>query len=73
MTKPLTLDETFKMLGIQHDPETFKRMAKSIWSKSTGEPDWIFMRTEVREREDGCPELVISIPFGAHLDAEDEG
>lgn len=41
-----------------------KKMAKKILPSTTGEPDWLYARVEVREREDGCPELVLSVPFG---------
>ncbi len=41
-----------------------KKMAKKILPSTTGEPDWHYARVDVREREDGCPELVLSVPFG---------
>ena len=60
-----TLEEFLKYLGL--DPSMgplVKKMAKEILPSSTGEPDWIYVRADVRKRESGCPELVISIPFG---------
>lgn len=61
----LTLEETFDLLGIsQVTGRLCKKIAKNILPSTTGELDWRFIRVEVKERESGCPELVISIPFG---------
>ena len=73
MDHPLTLAETFELLGIPHNPGTFKNMAKRIDSKSTGELDWGYTRTRVREDVCGHPELVIIIPFSIKTDAIEEG
>lgn len=65
MYKTFTLKETLEMLGLNPDYEPLcKKVAKDILPNSTGEPDWMYARVDVRERESGCPELVISIPFG---------
>ncbi len=65
MDHPLTLAETFELLGIPKSAGPLcKKMAKDILPNTTGEPVWRFVRVDVRERESGCPELVISIPFG---------
>ena len=64
MDRPLTLVETFELLGIpQLIGQWCKNRAKEILPNTTGEPDWRFVRADVRKRESGCPELVISIPF----------
>ena len=64
MDHPLTLAETFELLGISSATGPWcKNTAKEILSTTTGEPDWRFVRVNVRERESGCPELVISVPF----------
>lgn len=63
--KDYTLEETFELLGISlRSAPLVRKMAKNILSSTTGEPDWRYVRVDVRERESGCPELVISIPFG---------
>ena len=65
MAKDYTLAETFEMLGIPLTCEPWcKKMAKDTLPSSTGEPDWRYVRVDVRERSTGVPELVISIPFG---------
>ena len=65
MDHPLTLAETFELLGINSATGPLcKNMAKNVLSATTGEPDWRFVRVDVRERESGCPELVILVPFG---------
>lgn len=65
MAKEYTLEETFELLGISPSCGPWcKSMAKDILSSSTGEPDWRYVRVDVRERSTGVPELVISIPFG---------
>ena len=65
MDHPLTIEETFELLGISSRTGPLcKKMAKDILSDTTGEPDWRFVRVDVRKRETGCPELVISVPFG---------
>lgn len=59
-----TLEEFLKYLGL--DPSIgpwAKNTAKEILPSSTEELDWIYVRADVRKRESGCPELVISIPF----------
>ena len=64
MDHPLTLAETFKLLGIPMTANPWcKNVAKNILPSTTGEPDWRFTRVEVRERADGCPELAIYVPF----------
>lgn len=65
MYKTFTLKETLEMLGLNPNYEPLcKKVAKDILPNSTGEPDWLYARVDVRKREDGAPELVISIPFG---------
>ena len=65
MAKDYTLEETFKLLGLSQSSVPWcKRAAKNILPNTTGEPDWRYVRVDVVEREDGCPEVVISIPFG---------
>ena len=65
MYKTFTLKETLEMLGLNPDYEPLcKNAAKNILPNSTGEPDWMYARVDVRKRESGVPELVISIPFG---------
>ena len=61
--KPLTLEETFELLGIKANPWQIQRMAKETLPETTGELDWLYKRVEVRERESGVPELAIYIPF----------
>ena len=64
MDHPLTIAETFELLGISSATGPLcKKMAKDISPDTTGEPDWRFVRVDVRKRETGWPELVISIPF----------
>lgn len=64
MDHPLTIEEAFELLGIPKSSGPWcKNVAKNILSATTGEPDWCFVRADVREREDGCQELVIYIPF----------
>lgn len=63
MDHPLTLAETLELLGISYAGPWCKNAAKNILSTATCEPDWRYTRVDVREREDGCPELVISVPF----------
>ena len=65
MAKDYTLEETFKLLGLNQSSVPWcKKVAKDILPSTTGEPDWLYARVDVREREDGCPELAIYIPFG---------
>lgn len=61
----LTLEETFTILGL--NPKSVpicKAMAKNIYQNATEELSWRYARFDVRERSSGCPELVISVPFG---------
>lgn len=65
MDHPLTLAETFEMLGVPMSAVPWcKQGAKDVLQSTTGEPDWRYVRVDVREREDGCPELAIYVPFG---------
>ena len=65
MAKNYTLEETLKLLGLSQGwVPLCKKAAKDILPTTTGEPDWMYARVDVREREDGCPELAIYIPFG---------
>lgn len=64
----LTLEETLQTLNVESTSakrmsEVCKKLAKEILPTTTGEPDWRYMRVDVRERESGCPEWVISVPF----------
>jgi len=65
MDHPLTLAETFELLGVPMSAGPWcKKRAEDILPNTTEEPDWKYVRVDVREREDGCPELVIYVPFG---------
>ena len=64
-TPTYTLEELFDLLGFSPSSVSWaKDSAKRILDDTTGEPAWMFRRIDVKERESGCPELVISIPFG---------
>lgn len=64
----LTLEGTLQTLGVESTAakrisELCKKSAEEILPTTTGEPDWRYMRVDVRKRESGCPEWVISVPF----------
>lgn len=59
----LSLEETLRMFGLSPKKAGWcKNTAKKILPNAS-EPDWTYMRVDVRKRESGIPELVISVPF----------
>ena len=62
--EPLTLQGFCKMLGL---PDLWKIYTKNGipkgWVNSTGELSPLYMRSEIREREDGVQEVAVYIPF----------